>query len=69
MVFGHNLECFGQFFERFSALGQLLCTGAWVLSVFASTKSRLARISVHRRVGFKHFSVLGFDFCVQARGF
>ena len=69
IVFGHNLECFGQFFERFSALGQLLCTGAWVLSVFASTKSRLARISVHRRVGFKRFNVLGFDFCARARGF
>ena len=60
---------FGSFSEGFRALGQLLCTGAWVLSVFASTKSRLASLSVHRRVGFKDFNALGIDFCAQARGF
>ena len=69
MLLGITSNVLGSFSRGLGALGQLLCTGAWVLSDFASTKSRLASLSVHRRVGFKHFSVLGFDFCAQARGF
>ena len=69
MFLGISSNVLGSFLRGFRALGQLLCTGAWVLSVFASTKSRLASLSVHRRVGFKHFNALGFDFCAQARGF
>ena len=69
MFLGISSNVLGSFSRGLGALGQLLCTGAWVLSVFASTKSRLVSLSVHRRVGFKDFNALGLDFCAQARGF
>jgi len=44
--------------------GDLLCIGAWVLSVFAQKSEAFVRLFVRRHVGFKRFHILDMQlFC------
>ena len=47
--------------------GDLLCAGAWVLSVFDKKSEAFVRLFVRRHVGFKRFHILDMQlFCAGA---